>query len=133
MSIGAAKITAAGKLIQLNPKAEPDAVVTEADVQSPHLLAKLLTGILTEIVNLRRRYAPRHIDFEDITIASGGKTYTFRHGFNGRVRWWVVDYENTGATVGVIVQKWAPLTDANTLGIYSNCDGRITLRVQEAG
>lgn len=131
MSVGAAKVTATGKVVQLNAKAEPDSIVTEADAQSPRLLAKLLTGILAELARLRRRYAPRHIDFEDLAIASGGKTLSLHHGFNGRVRWWLVDVEITGSSAAPIVQKWSPLTDADHLGLWTDSNHRVSIRVEE--
>lgn len=128
---GAAKVAADGKITQLGAKAAPDEVVTEADVKDSAKLAKLLARVLSSIATLRRTWAPRLTDFEDVPVTVGSVT-PFQHNFNGRVRWWVVDWVSTGAGNATQFETHAT-SDSNTLRLFSGEAGVATIRVEEAG
>lgn len=129
---GVAKISASGAVKQLDGKAQPDQIVTESDVQQPRKLARLLSDLLKDIAALKRRAYPRRIDFEDIVVdATGVTAIPMRHGFNGRVRWWPVDWRAVG-TSGPQLNRGSA-TDANTLVLVSYAAGTVTIRVEEAG
>jgi len=119
-----------GKSRQLGGKATEDEVVSEADVTDVPKMARLLTRIVRELASLRRRFAPRRTDFEDVDVPTGGYV-RFPHGFGGRVRWWVVDVE--GSFAQLVRVSPDTLSDANTLVLYSDQETRITLRIEEAG
>lgn len=137
---GVAKITGAGAVKPLDGKAPPDQQVTEKDVQEPPKLARLLTDVLRDLAALKRRHYPRRIDFED-QAAPG--PIRLRHGFNGRVRWWVVDWTSAGTNLvdsggDTLSASWCDLTkqsdsDANMLVLQGHVTGTATIRVEEAG
>lgn len=125
-----ANIDAAGEVKQLDGRVEADEVVTEADVQVPLKLSKLLIRVLREIATLRRRWSPRRIDFEGVDLdATGTKRFRLPHKFNGRVRYWPVEW--AGAAPYNIARD--PATDVNTLVLVSTSAGIATIRVEEAG
>ncbi len=114
---------------QLDRPAATNESVTEKDVAELPKLARLLQRILTDLSDLKRRFWPREIDFEDVSVDNTGTTkYRFEHGFNGRVRWWPVDAE----TAAPALKRHAD-TDANTLVLVSSATCTVTVRVQEAG
>lgn len=117
---------------QVDRPASPDAVVTEEDVKDPSKLARLVMSIAKDVAQLRRRFAPRRIDFEDVEVDNTGTTlYRFEHGFGGRVRWWPVDFEGAGATSAALARHSS--SDNDTLVLYSLEAGTATIRVEEAG
>lgn len=119
-----------GKSRSLDRKVEPDELVREDDAADTSKLARLLTRVLRDLADLRRRFAPRRTDFEDVHVGTG--TYhRFPHRFGGRVRWWVVDA--AGAQPSMLRDYPDAQTDADTLVLYSYAEAVITLRVEEAG
>ncbi len=131
-----AKISAVtGQSKQLDVRAAPREVVTEEDVQQPKKLAELLGRILVALTELRRRWAPRKIDFEDQPVGTS-TDYRFEHRFGGRVRWWVVDWKPafTGVNQYIEFMRHAD-TDENVLVLTSGAAsvGTVTVRVEEAG
>lgn len=131
-SLSAAKVNKAGLVVQLGSKPTPDETVDVEDVKDPHKLTRLLGRILLELSQLRRRFMPRHVDFEDLTLGATGNT-SLQHNFSGRVRWWIVDYEIVGASGAPILAKNSTLTTANTLVLASYKTALVTVRVEEAG
>ena len=81
-----ARVDSAGKVFPLDGRAAPEEVVTEADVQDPAKLARLLGRLLKDTATLRRARVPKCIDFEDQAALTAGNTLTLQHNFNGRVR-----------------------------------------------
>lgn len=136
----AARVDSAGKVKQLGPKASADEVVTELDVQQPSKLARLLCRILAQLAALRRQWAPRRLDFEDVVLAGAagaGVGVRLQHNFGGRVRWWVVEWTfgGGGAASGPVLLKGVAageITDS-TIVLYSYQAGTATIRVEEAG
>lgn len=128
----AAVVASDGTVRQLDGRAEPDFVVEPKDVQDAPRLAKLLGIMLRELARLKRSWAPRRIDFVDVTCAAGGVTIRLEHGFGGAVRWWVVDWQISAASGAPILQRYTG-TDENTLVLWSDKAGVATIRVEEAG
>lgn len=126
-----ANIPNGGQPRQLDRQAEPDEQVTEDQVQDPPRLARLLMAILRELALLKRRFWPRRIDHEDREVDATGTTlFRFHHGFGGRVRWWVVDWD---ASSGAPALRKDSSSDNNTLVLVSDVEGTMTLRIEEAG
>lgn len=130
--LGCAKVSSDGKVTQLGPKPAGDVRLTGADVIDPPTLARTIERLINGVATLRARWYPRRIDFEDVPVASGSVLVYLAHGFNGRVRWWVVDWQSTLANKTPVLTRDAS-TDANTLVLVSNIDGVATIRVEEAG
>ena len=119
-----------GPIRQLDARAEQDEQVTEDLVADPPRLTKLLGRTVATLARLRRRFAPHHLDFENVTVDATGTTkYRFPHGLSGQVRYWPVAW--TGASSPNLVLDAS--TDNNTLVLTSTSDGVVTLRIEEAG
>ena len=118
---------------QLDAKPEPDEQVTEEQVQEPPRLARLLMSLLRDVATLKRRWAPRRIDFEDRAVDGSGATkYRFTHGFGGRVRYWAVEWVGDPLTGGPCLERDADSTN-DVLVLTSRSAGTATIRVEEAG
>jgi hypothetical protein len=127
----AAIVEADGRIRQLDRPAMPDESITEADVQDPSKLVRLVLRLLKDIALLKRRFWPKRLDFEDIECVAG-ETIRLEHGFGGRVRWWQVEWTGTGVgTFGGFEQTAA--TDRNTLVLLVVDNGTATVRVEQAG
>jgi hypothetical protein len=117
-------------VIQLDRRAEPDEQVTDEDAKDAGRLARVLMRLLRDVAILRRRWAPRRVDFEDVEVdATATVFYRFPHDFNGRVRWWVVDWSG-GAAPSLLRDG---RSDQNALVLVSTSAGTATIRVEEAG
>lgn len=124
-----ARIDRAGNVFRLDRQAEPDEVVSEEDARDPSKLSRLLMRLLKDVAGLRRRFAPRHLDFEDREVDATGVTkYRFPHNFNAPARWWVVRV--SGGTPALYEH---PDTDLRTLVLLSDAAVTVTVRVEEAG
>lgn len=130
MSVG--KVLSDLSIQRLDTPREPDALITEEDVQNPRKMALLLTRIVKEIAEVKRRFVAKRIDYEDVTVTNAGLSYAFQHSMKGRVRWWPVGWQSASADACVLVEDTAR-TDDNTLYLKSYGDGVVTLRVESAG
>lgn len=128
-----ANIDTSGRITQLDGKAAPDEVVTEDDVKEASKLARILFRILKELAEIRRRWWPRKLDFTDMTLDAAGTLFYLPHDFNGRVRFWVVDFRVVGAAGAPIIQRDATETTPNVLALRSYKEAEVTIRVEEAG
>lgn len=128
----AARVEASGKMVPLGPKAQADQTITEADVTDTSKLTKLLVKLLTDVAALRRRFAPRRIDFEDVPVSTAGAAVNLEHGFGGRVRWWIAGWQSSG-TAAPILKESTTLTTNSTLSLQSYVAGTATIRVEAAG
>ena len=128
--MSAAKVNA-GKMVVLDGRAEPDEVITEKDVQDASKLARSLRSVSKTLAELRRRFAPRRIDFEDIDIGIAAALVTLEHGFKTRVRWWVVGWQGSAAVSPDLRER--TFTTDTTLVLRSYVAGLVTIRVEEAG
>ena len=136
---GCAKVSADGVVTQLDGKATASQSVTEDDVQLPAKLARMLGGLLADVAALRRRFQPRHVDFEDVAVLTTGASnpVQLRHGMGGRVRWWVVGWQCATNAAPIIRESTdsavAPVSTADTLVLLSYVAGAVTIRVEAAG
>lgn len=132
MSGAAARVASTGEIKQLGTKPTPDEVITEEDVKDTSKVAKLFVRILREIADLKRRWAPRRIDFYDLAVGNTGAVLRLQHNFNGRVAWWVIDHQISGAAGAYILQR-STATTANELVLLSYKDAVVSVRVEEVG
>lgn len=117
-----------GRVRQLTGPREPAEEVTDAKLADVKYVARLWMRTLRDLADVKRRFYPRRLDFEDVHVDATGTTlYRFEHGFADRVRWWVVD-----ATVAPKL-AWNGASDASTLVLTSTVACSITLRVEAAG
>lgn len=130
----ASRIDSAGVVTKLGSKLQTDEVVTEDDAKDPAKLARLLIRLLASVAALCRRFAPRHVVFDDIvTTADPTILIRLQHNFGGRVRWWVVDFQIIGANPTPQLNKVDASSDANTLVLASYSTSLLSVRVEEAG
>ena len=124
-----ANVEADGTIRQLDGRAEPDAIITEQDVQDPAKLARLLQWVVRELVLLRRRFRPRRKDFKDRVLDATGTTkHALEHGFGTTdVRVWVVGWSGAAAPN---IEAHSD-SDAKTLYVVSKSAGTATIRVEE--
>ena len=114
----------------LDTSAEPGEEVTDGKLQQPGYTVRLFMRILRDVAGLRRRWAPRRLDYEDYPVGTG--TYhRLPHDFGGRVRWWVVDA--AGTTPELIRIDPDTLSDKSALVLYSGQATTCTIRIEEAG
>jgi hypothetical protein len=128
----AAIIRPNGQVRQLDRPPTLDEVITEADVQDPSKLARLLLRLVKDVTTMLRRFWPRRVEFEDWPVGTAGEIVTLIHGFEARVRWYVVDWRSAGTDAPVLIQD----TDATTptkLVLASHVAGTATIRVEVAG
>lgn len=129
---------APGKIRQLDTKREPDELITSDQLEDKPRVARWLTQILRDLETLKRRWAPRRIDHEDVEVdATGGDgidatKFRFAHGFVGRVRWWIVDWQGSAAPF-LVRHDGIDGTDKNTLVLRSYVAGTVSIRIEEAG
>lgn len=129
--VGAAKIATDGKATLLGPKPGPDTIVTPENVQNAPALARMIATLFRSVAQLRARWYPRRIDFEDIPVGSiGALVQPLEHGFKGRVRWWVVGWQTTSGS-GHSLREFS--TTDTTLTLMSYVAGSACIRVEEAG
>lgn len=129
--MSSARIDSASKVYPLDSPAAPDEVVTEKDVQEPPKLSRMLLRLLKDVASLKRLWTPSRIDFEDQAVSTAGAVVTLNHGFGGRVRWWIVDWQATGTAAPVLKRTTATTNDALVLASY--VAGTATIRVEAAG
>jgi hypothetical protein len=119
-----------GKVRQLDRQAEPDEVVTEYEAKQPDFLSRILMRLLREAAAMRRRWAPRTIDHQDIVVDGTGTTvYRLPHGFGGRVNWWAIDFKD--GVAALLVRDAS--SDDNTLCLTSTEAGTVSIRIEESG
>lgn len=133
-----AVVDASGNVRQLDARRSgfdvADENIREEDVKNSRTLATLLVRILRDLKEVRRRFWPRHLDFEDQAVDATGVTLIkLPHQFKGRVRWWVVDWIPTVAGTRPALDRSATNTTENVLVLVSNAAGTATIRVEETG
>jgi hypothetical protein len=126
-----ARVDRAGNVVQLDRKLEMDERVTEEDAKDAAKLARLLMRLLRDVATLKRRFRPKAIDFEDRAVISG-TPLRLPHGFNGRARWWVTDWDPTTPGDAALFEK-SSSSDLKTLVLDVGNSGTVTIRVELAG
>lgn len=115
----------------LDGRGDAPVVITPEEVQRPDVLARLLNELRRGQAETARRWNPRVLVVEDRDLTSGDE-WRVEHGFGGRVRWWIADWQpSTPGDVPVFERDAA--TDANALVLDVGNSGRATLIVMEAG
>lgn len=128
--MSAARITSGGTVFKLDGTPVHQRA-TEADVQEPRKLARLLTDAHKAAAEVAARHDPARVDHEDIVVdATGATQYRLHHGFGGRVRWWVVDWRSATAGPQLV---YSSSSDNDTLVLVSYVAGTATIRIEEAG
>jgi hypothetical protein len=123
-----AVVNADGGVRQLDARADAPICITAEDVKDAEKLARLLQQALRENAEMRRRHVPVWRDFEDVEIASG--SYSFPHGFRGRVRWWIADWRPGTPGDALVIERSEDTTN-DTLILLSDCSGTVTVRIEE--
>ncbi len=120
---------------QLDGRATQQASVSESDAQNPGWLARVLTRLLEDVSDLKRRFAPARITFRDIPVsgvAAGPATrITITHNIGQLVEWWPV--RAIGATGANPVNVVEVSQDANTLALDVYFTGTLWVRIEGAG
>lgn len=122
-----------GKPQQLDTKATPPVSVTEGDAAQPAWLARVLTRLLADVTELRRRFAPSRITFRDIETtgtAAGASRHRLAHNLGQLVEWWPVRIVNPSVDPIDIIEV---SQDANTLVVDVFYTGQLWIRVEGAG
>lgn len=127
-----AVVRSTGAVAQLDAKPSQTEAVTPEDVQKPPRLSELLGRLVTAVSELRRAWAPKTIDFEDVSLGAGGASTRLEHGFGGRVRWWLVDWQPTATGNRPNVERSSSSTN-DVLVLLSSQAGTATVRVEQAG
>lgn len=128
-------VPAHGPIRQLDTRPEPDEQITEDQAGDVSRLARLLTRLLRDVAELRRRWFPRRIDYEGIvSVGSSGtpETHQFPHSFGGQVRWWIVDCDGVGSVTLPLVMR-TNTSDKNTLSLAFYFPGNFAIRIEESG
>jgi hypothetical protein len=89
---------------------------------------KAYNDLVRAIETLLPLIPQEYVEFEDVPVTVG-VTYKFRHGFGGRVRWWVVG--SSTAVVGMIYDSAG--SDDNTISLTADAIGTVTIRVTPRG
>ncbi len=130
--MSAGRLTADGKLTRLDARAGAPEVLTKKDVEDTDNLATVLNDLRADVAEERSNFRPSRLDFEDFPVSGGGFALRLNHGFGGRVRWYVVDWQSSG-TSAPILKNDTTQTDMTTLVLLSYVAGTVTVRVEAAG
>lgn len=116
----------------LDARAQPEEVVADTDVSEVPKLTRLLTRILRDVADLKRRFAPRVHTYINLDVDNTGTTvYRLAHRFGGPVAWSPVEWV-TSSAAGPSLEEHAS-GDKDTLAIVSHVAGRVAIRVEELG
>lgn len=129
-----AVVDSAGVVAQLDGRAEPDAIITAADVQDPEKLARMVARLFRELAIEKRRWKPSRTYYRDIAstgTTASAQTKRFAHGYGGRVNWWICDWKGTGTVAPLARKTTATTSDELVLELLTT--GTFTLVIEEAG
>ena len=127
----AARVDRAGNVYQLDRRPTPDEPISEDDVQEPTKLVRILGRLARDVAEIKRRFFPRRVDFEDRVVTSGD-VLRLPHGFEARVRWWVVDWVPSTPGDVPLFEKLSA-TDTKTLVLEVGNTGTVSIRLEVAG
>lgn len=117
--------------LKLDGAGSPDETVTPGQVSDHDRVARVLNSLVKTSREVRSRFWPARVDFEDIEVdATGTKLFRLYHGFGKRVRWYVVDWSDASYEYRLVRHS---SSDLNTLVLVSYAGGIATIRVEEAG
>ena len=98
------------------------------DVQDAKRLVRTINALIDLVSKLAENDPLPYVDFENITFTAG-QIRELRHGYNGRVRAWPVEWSGAAAPNLTIV---AADSDDNTVAVQSTGAGTATVRVQRS-
>ncbi len=130
-----ANVEADGTVKQLDRRPGPDENISDEEVRDNSLLGKILLRIFRDVATLKRRWAPRRVDFRGIVstgTAASPQTVRLAHGMGGPVVWWPVRVAGLGAGSLKFIEELASSTE-NTLDLSVMFEATLTIRVEEAG
>lgn len=129
-SVLSAVIAPSGQIRKLDRPTEPREQVTEDDAADPGRVARMLMSLSEDTSDLKGRWGPGFLEFEDLVVDNTGTTkYRLAHNLGQRVRWWAVDWDG-GAACALAKDS---SSDNNTLVLISFEVGTVTVRLELAG
>jgi hypothetical protein len=129
--VSSARIDASGNVYPLDRKVEPAEVFSEEDAKDPAKLARAVQRLLKAANEAARRFDPKTLDIEDVGVVSG-TDLRIEHGFGGRVRWWIADWQPTTPGDAPLFERSTD-TDNDALVLEVGNSGTVTVHVREAG
>lgn len=124
-----AAIDRANRVQRLDGRQQTRELITEADVQKPTMLARILRAVVDAIAKLEQRYVPRRITYPPRTVDATGTTkYRFHHDFGGIPDVIVVRWEGAAAYNFAVDASSTEVT----LVLVSKSAGTATIRLEEA-
>lgn len=129
--MSAAIVRRGGTIDRLDGRAASDVNITAKDVEDPERLARLVQEQARRVSDIDGRWRPERVDHEDRAVVSG-TPLRLEHGFGGRVRWWIVDWQPTTPGDAALFER-ASGTDTNTLVLNVGNSGTVSVRVERAG
>ena len=120
-----------GIVRQLDARADAPVVLSAEDVQDADKLARLLNDARREIADLRRRWEPRRLIFQDRAVTAGADL-RLEHGFGGNVLY-TVEAWVAGTPGDAPVFEVSDDTDGNALVLEVGNSGTATILVKESG
>jgi hypothetical protein len=131
--MSAAVIDNDGRVRRLDARAGEDIVVTSRDVTDMERLARMVQDLKRDVAALKRAWRPARVYFRDVALPASG-TVRLEHGLGGKVYWWVVDWDSTGAAAeSPRLDRVATQDDKNHIVLQSQRVGTATICVEEAG
>jgi hypothetical protein len=106
-------------------------LLTVEDLKDPKRVVRAYNSLLELVTQLSQESSLPYVEFEDVEV-SVGVMYTLRHGLNGRVRFWVTEWQGTASQGFTVVTA---SSDDNTLvlqAIGPGVSGKATFRVQRS-
>lgn len=108
--------------------------IQEEEVKNPSKLVEVLRGIQKRVSDIEVVLPPEGIEFE-VNVSSGGALVKLAHNFNGPIRWYVVQWLQTGGsaypTSGPDLVHDAS-SDSRNLYLRSYIPGRAIIRVEQS-
>lgn len=109
------------------------------DVKDPKRLVRAYNALLELVLKLAENDPLEYVEYEDVPI-SGAQSFRFRHGYKGRVRFWVTQWKATSTASNYVpllmesssTDEETLVLDNVTVGALGAFAGKITLRVQRS-
>lgn len=120
-----------GDTVQLRqvPSGVREVKLTDESAASPRTVAEAVDNIHKRLGFIERIAAPDFIDFEDVSVGSGGALVRLPHKAGGRVRWYVVDWSPSAGNHYSLRKDETNTTD-DELVLISTVPGTATIRVE---
>lgn len=124
-----ARVESSGRVQRLDGRQQARALVTEADVQKPTILARLFRALLDSVASLEQRYVPKRVTFPPRVVDGTGTTkYRFHHALGGIPDILIVGWSGAAAPNLAVHAS----SDDVTLVLVSKSAGTVTIRLEES-